>query len=163
MSMPPPRRPNRFVRVIFVLSLALNLLVVGVIVGRLVGGPKFGPPRFDMALGPVGQAFEPADRRAILQGLRARDDLELPSRRDFRQFSGELLVLLRAEPFDEAALIEAMERQRRRFSGLFEAVQTETVEFIAGLNPDERAAFADRLEQSMDRRGPGKPDGARGD
>ena len=75
-SSPSPGAP-RWMRVLLVLSLALNLLVAGLLIGDALtgGGPGRGPRPAEMALGPVAQALDPADRRAILGTLRGNPGL----------------------------------------------------------------------------------------
>jgi len=63
------QQPRKLWRIVLVISLALNLAVVGVVGGFMVrsSGDK-GPPRsFDVGLGPIGRALDREDRRAAVR------------------------------------------------------------------------------------------------
>jgi uncharacterized membrane protein len=141
------------VRVLLIVSLAINLLVAGVIAGGLIMGPMGGrPPGVDLTLGPFARALAPDDRRAIARDLMERADLG-PMRRSERQADlAELAAALRADPFDSAALAEIMARQRARVRSLEGAVEAAVLERLSAMTAEERAGVADRLEREMDHR-----------
>lgn len=144
----------RWVRVLLVLSLALNLLVAGIVLGNALthGGPGRGPRPAEMALDPVARALDPGDRRAILHGLRGNPDLRPLGEEERGAALDGIAAAVRAEPFDAARLREALSVRSDRIAAAQRAVQEALVARIAAMSPDERAAFAGRLEDGPRRR-----------
>jgi uncharacterized membrane protein len=140
-------------RWLLVPSLALNLLVLGLVVGDALsgGGPGRGPRPVEMSLGPVGRALEPQDRRAILGSLRGDPDLRPLGRGERAAGFAAVAQALRADPFDEGRLREALLAQSDRVAAAQRAVQEALLARLAGMTPGERAAFADRLEAEAGR------------
>lgn len=153
MAPPPPPLPPaapaapRWMRVLLVASLALNLLVAGLLLGDALagGGPGRGPRPADLALGPVARALGAEDRRAILRDLRGHPGLR-PLGRDARDAGlAEIVAAVRAEPFEPQRLRAALAAQSERMAGAHEAVQEALLARLSAMTPEERAAFADRL------------------
>ena len=152
---------GRWQRRLLVASLALNLLIVGAIIGLLVsGGPKGGPQRFDLTSGPVTRAMEPERRDRIRDALRDSEVFRPSNRADMRADMAAILSTLRAASFDEDAFRSALTRQRARLQAGQEAVLAAVSAEISDMSAEERAAFADRLEEQL-RRGPAPRDGDR--
>lgn len=134
-----------WMRWLLLASLALNLLVAGLVVGdALVDGPR-GPRPTDLALGAVAEALEPSDRRAILHALRGRHDLRPFGREEPGAALAALAGAARADPFDRAAAEAALEAQGARVERAEAAVRAALLDHLAAMAPAERAAFADRL------------------
>ena len=148
-----------WMRVLLVVSLALNLLVAGVVVGHVVrdGDHGRGPRPVEIALGPFARAMDAGDRRAILESLRGNPDLQPLSRDQRAAAFGEILATLRAEPFDRARAEAALSAQAQRVQGLERALQGALLDRLAALTADQRVAFADRLQAELDH-GPPGPD-----
>ncbi|MFQ1701758.1 periplasmic heavy metal sensor [Loktanella agnita] len=148
----PARGTSRLTRVVLVISLALNLAVVGLVAGAAISG-RFGdgPPRnYDFGLGPIARALEPDERRAIGAAMRRDDSLR---GMNMRARMRDTLAALRAEPFDRVAVQALIEEQNARMGQLQRAAQAALLDQIAEMDPARRAAFADQLEaaQSRDR------------
>ena len=62
----------------------------------------------------------------------------------------ESLVLLRADPYDAAAVEALMARQSERARERLELGQRVLAKRLAAMSPAERAAYADRLESQLD-------------
>lgn len=145
-------RQTRILRVALFVSLAVNLAIAGLVAGAFLDGRRMGPPpRFDLSLGPVGQALDEADRRAILRDLRARPDLRPPGPRARQAHFRDLLAVLRAEPFERGEIEALLADHRRHGAALLDAGQAALLDRIAAMSPEERAAFADRLEAEVSR------------
>jgi len=132
------QQPRKLWRIVLVISLALNLAVVGVVGGFMVrsSGDK-GPPRsFDVGLGPIGRALDREDRRAIGAALRNAPQL-------------------RADPFSEAALVVVLEVPATRVAAVRETAITALTNRIVGMSVADRHALADRLAENG--RGSRKP------
>lgn len=146
---------GRWTKRILVASLALNLLVVGALVGAFVsGGPKGGAARFDLTVGPITRAMTPERRDAVRLALRDSGAFRPADRREIRADMEVLVATLRAETFDAVAFQDALARQRDRLQAGQETVIAAVAAQIAEMPLAERAAYADRLEQHL-RRGPG--------
>jgi len=144
----PMRRSLRF---LLIGSLALNLLVFGVLAGAMVaarggGGPLRG---IDLALGPVVAALEETDRRAIRADLHNREALPRPSRRDREAAMENLVAVLRREPFEPAPLSSLLDSLRARAEAAQAAGQEALIARIVAMTPQARNAFADRLEAEL--------------
>ncbi|RAP42088.1 hypothetical protein BYZ73_06965 [Rhodovulum viride] len=154
-----PRRRS-WLRPALGLSLALNVLLLGLICGALLGHrPGGGPddPGAMMALGPYGRALDEADRAAIREALRTEAPRFRQERREVRQSFRDLLAALRAEPFDAAQVSSLLDRQERGVQSHVDLVRQLMIDRLATMSQAERAAFADRLEAVL-RRGPPRHD-----
>ncbi len=152
---------GRWQRRLLVASLALNLLIVGAVVGLAVsGGSKGGPQRFDLTAGPVTRAMEPERRDRVRDALRDSDVFRPANRAEMRADTQALLTTLRAATFDEDAFRAALTRQRARLQAGQEAVLNAVTREISEMSVEERTEFADRLEQQL-RRGPSQRSGDR--
>lgn len=149
------QKPRRLWRVIFALSLALNLAVIGIVAGlglRDMGRGQ-APRGFDMALGPVGRALEPADRRAIGDALRDNPALRGDGRAETRQLTQDLVTVLRATPFERDDLADVVATASARADRIQAAARDALIARIAGMSDAERAALADRIAERNGRGG----------
>ncbi len=145
------------------LSLAVNLLVVGLVAGAAyrVGGPHEGADG-----GPGGNlrnygtpyiAALPQDRRrAIFKDLRANTGVGHMNRAARRAQYDQALEALRAVPFDLARVGAVLDAQREATLGVQQAVQDAWLTEIAAMDAPARAAYADRLQEVLER-GPRRP------
>lgn len=148
MDKPTPR-PARLWRIVLVVSLALNVAVVGLVAGFALRGHSMGPPaRFDLSLGPVAGALSHDHRRAIARALREDGGL----RRGGPAGLDALVAALRADPVDPVAVEDAA-RQSSEFVRRVQdrAAEALTAQILA-MSAEERAALADRIEAGMQRR-----------
>jgi len=146
---------SRLTRIVLVLSLALNLAIIGLLAGAAASG-RFGedaPRSYDLGLGPVARALEGDERRRIGDGLRRDSALHGV---DLRRHAENMIVIIRTEPFDGQALRDLMARQDERAVQLRSRALELMIQEIAEMNAERRAAFADQLLEEMSkRRGPG--------
>ncbi|SHI64114.1 periplasmic heavy metal sensor [Wenxinia saemankumensis] len=143
---PPPRRRLRLSRVVLVLSLALNLLVAGLILGAVLrGNPPGGRPGVELAVGPLLDALPPERRDGIRARLRGDDDLRRFDRGARREAMRAFAGALTAEPFDPDAVEALLAAQGARLRGLQDAAQDAFLAELAQMGPEERAAYARRL------------------
>lgn len=145
---PPQSRPRIWLRVVLALSLALNLLFVGLVAGAAM---RFGGMGAHRMPPPVGSALYRAmprdDRRALREMMfdRHRDDRAEERRADARAIA----EVLRAEPYDGAALERVVRDQLARRHGWMESAQAEWLDRVGAMSADERRAYADRLNDAM--------------
>ena len=143
-----PAKPKRLWRIVLVISLALNLCVVGLIGGALVSGRLGdGPPRsFDLGLGPMSRALAPEERRDIGRSL--RQDRVLRNV-DLRGRVDRIVATLKQDPFDEAALRMLLDEQAARLSEVQGKAQDAFITVLSEMTPERRAIFADQLREEL--------------
>ncbi len=153
---PPGPRRHRVLGTALVLSLAVNLLVLGVVLGMVWTRGGVSTPRavqVDFGAMRYAAALEPADRAALRAAWRDRG----PALRDLRvERQSDLataLEILPARPFDPAALEAVLVRQGARAADRQSLARELLVERVAAMTEAERAAYADRLQTLAQRRG----------
>lgn len=148
------KQPRRWVTILLVASLGLNLLVAGVLLGavlRFRGDHVDVPPGFGPAL---FRALPENGRRAL------RGELFDEHRRGARQRAqdfAELGEALRAVPFDPATVEDVLEKQAANTASIQSNLQKKWLSRVARMTDAERKAYADRLEQVVKDRRSGKP------
>lgn len=142
---------------LLILSLGLNLVVIGLIAGMFVfGSGKGGPPRFDLTAGPMTRAMDSDRRAALRDAVRDSGAFRPADRADMRADAIVLLEVVRADTFDDVAFKAALDRQRARLNAGQAAVLEALTQQISDMTPTERADFADRLEDQMRRSPPSR-------
>ncbi|MDO6589247.1 hypothetical protein DS901_03655 [Loktanella sp. D2R18] len=139
---------GRVLRIVLVVSLALNLAVVGLVAGSFASGRVGdGPPRsFDLGLGPMSRALAPEDRREIGTALRhARPMGEYNPRRQVTL----MIATLRATPFDPEALRDLIVEQAEHGTQIQNVAQDVVIDHITTMSDESRVAFADRLQDEL--------------
>lgn len=145
---------SKTLRWVLVVSLALNLAVGGVLVGSaLRGGPEARDAMHDMGFGPYDAALLPQDRDTLRAALRHKSRALKASRALAGADLREVVAHLRATPFDPLALGAAMTAQQDNLAARMQFGTDAMRDFLISLSPQERLAFADRLENQV-RRGP---------
>ncbi len=154
VSPPPPAPRGRGLQIALGISVALNLLIVGVVAGALMreGDPRARVVR-DLDFGPFTEALSPPDREALRREFVARSPGMRDIRREIRGDLETFLAVLRSEPFDAAALQAVMDNQQSRMSRRIDLGRELLLERLAAMSGQERAEFADRLERRLRRGG----------
>lgn len=143
-----PPKPSRRFRILLGVSLALNLLVIGAVVGALIDGPRTrkGPPGLREVSAPYVGAFDRDTKRAMRGEMRKR----LPDRSESvavnKAAYASFVVLVRADSFDAVGAREIMEGQLSRIGTFQEVGRDLALEKISAMSVEERNAYADRLE-----------------
>lgn len=143
-----PRR-QRLLRVVLFVSLALNLLVVGLVLGAVVTRGSDMPGRqvmLDLSFGPYTRALAPADRAALRDAWRDQSVNWWDIREAHRAELDAFVAALRAEPFDLTEVETILDRQHTRQSEQRQLARTILSERLTSMSPSDRAAYADRLE-----------------
>lgn len=157
-SATPPKPPFRWGRVVLFVSLALNLAVVGIVGGAVLG--RFGPDRHDIAARDVGfglfnDALSQDDRKALRGAyMQARPNIRA-ERQKMRDDLQTILAALRADPFDVDVLRQALDTGAARMAARQAQGQTVVLDYLEKMSNAERAELADRLEKSLKRRAHG--------
>ncbi|WP_323771556.1 periplasmic heavy metal sensor [Antarctobacter sp.] len=145
-------KPGRWLRVVLFVSLALNLAVVGAVGGMVLNGPPVPrTDRSDPAL-PYTRAFDEDQRRELRQALwrsvrRDGKAMRAAYLADYQR----ALALLRDEPFDPVALDALLQDQGKRAVDVRVRGQEVLMTFLSEMSVDERRAYANRLEQELEK------------
>ncbi len=152
---PKPRR--RWLIPALLVSLAINLLIVGIVVGFAVSPnaprntDRVGGPARSIIGEPFVRALPKKDRQALIKAIGAERGRLRENRAALRARFEALLVALRADPFETEAVSQLLQEQRSvaiRRQRIGEAI---LIERLAAMSPDERAAYAERLAHSLRR------------
>ncbi|MEM1235214.1 MAG: periplasmic heavy metal sensor [Pseudomonadota bacterium] len=160
-------------RILLYVSLLVNLLVVGLVVGTLIlVSPKGDDRRPALAgqtvLGPLMLALEGQDRRALALSMRGVLQEERLTRGDMRRVARDMQEVLATEPFDAEALDRLLSTQFNEATFRLDLARKLFLERLVAMSPEERATYAvrlgDVLERPLGERRPGPPGGhGRGD
>lgn len=151
----PPSGTPVWVKIVLGVSLALNLLIAGIVAGALMrfGGGDHPRSRVNYAL-PYVQALPASDRRAVMRAIRREGREGGQSGHEARKSLYEdMLAALRADPFDPETAEQLLERQARASARIQSLARTVWLERVAMMSAEERQAYADRIEATL-RRGP---------
>ena len=150
-----PKPPFRWGRVVLFVSLALNLADAGMVGGAVLG--RFDHKRAeyaarDISFGLFSEGLSEGDRKALRRAYgEAKKDIRA-DRSEMREDLQAVLAALRTQPFDVATLRAALARGTERAAERQVLGQTLLLAHLESLTAAERAALADRVEQSLKRR-----------
>ena len=150
---------------VLAVSLAVNLLVVGALLGRWIKGEPSGHPPLAWA----GKELDANSRERLRPILQQNAEATRVLRRRIRAASDTVRDAIRAEPFDSAALSDALAALRAVSLDYQAAVHAVAIEALAELPADDRERFGAMLLRpgSQDGRhpqgGPRPPGGGRPD
>jgi len=140
---------NAGFRILLAVSLAANLLIVGIVAGFLWRG---GPHRHgaEDRLMPMIMALPAEERRALRDSFEHElaDGRLVESGRKAGRLP-ELLAILRRSPFDREALRVHLARRISRHESHLRIGRDILIDRISGMSDAERLAYADRLERRV--------------
>ena len=151
-----PRRRRRWVGIVLLISLALNLLVVGFFVAH-----KLRPDKYRRISGPGYTQIIPrrfffdvdrSRRGELVQAMRSHRKEFTGYRKQLRAAAKKVADALAAEPFDQAALDEALKGYQQEAVGMIEKGGKIGQTFFAMLSDDERKLLAKRIRQKAEGR-----------
>jgi len=152
---PKPSGMSGKIRALLFVSLALNLLVVGLVAGALLrfqrGDTMAGPPLGDLGYGPFAQALTREQQGELRKDLVSRAGDLRDNRAEIRDDIEAFLTALRATPYDPVAVRTIAERQQERLSARQQIGQQILMDRIDAMTDHQRAEFADRLKQQLRR------------
>ncbi len=152
-----PSRRKRWLGLLLVVSLGLNLLIVGAAVGVLVKWPRDHFVRGGYFLGPAGLgaisgALDERHGKLVGDALRDKGRTFGQLRSEARTNVSSLVRILRSDPFDPAELEGYFRDERARAAGMLEEGHDLILPRILDMSSQERHEFADRIEHRFDRR-----------
>jgi uncharacterized membrane protein len=154
ISAKKPMARDRLLRVALAVSVALNLLVVGLGVGAMWHGSS-GRDQMtrDLGFGPFSEALGPNERRALRKSLLEKSPEIRMAMQQRRADLNGLLLALRAQPFDADTLNQALEAMRGRMESQLTLGHQSLSQLLISMSDKDRQKFADRLEQGQRRGG----------
>lgn len=155
---------NRLLIGIAVVSVALNLLLVGVVLGRFVG-PQPGAARIDPIVGMHRLIRNLPEERAEALAPYYREYFSAlrPRFRELRGAQRQIREAMMTDPLDVDALRTAMESFQSQLSRSQAAAREAFISLVGALTPAERRALVDAMDDRRDRgerpfhHEPGKP------
>lgn len=153
MSEPKPRRVAVWVKGVLAVSLAVNLLIVGLVAGFFLstgpGGDDRSRALTTLGLGPFAVALTREDREALL----ARIDREAQrgARREIGGAMRDLGAILRSEPFDRDAASAVLRQTRGAAERLQAQGHDALLDQLQAMTPEARRALSERLQRTLRR------------
>jgi uncharacterized membrane protein len=138
---------SKTAKLVFLGSLVLNLLLVGVVVGFIPRGLEATPPvrqqRMEEALKKVPEPTQSHFREKFAQ-MRASTE---PFRRQIDEARAETLRLLAADVFDEAAYDRQVNKIETLRAEMFKSMGQNFKQTAKELSPEERRLLAEFLRR----------------
>lgn len=148
---------NRWLILALLISLGINLLVAGVVIGRNIDGPHPARMHFEWLMNEVDEETRHKLRKNMHEQMKASRE----ERRALRQAQKSLHQAIIAEPFDEQTLKSAMTEVRAASAELQQTMHEHMAENLKTLSPEERLKVFRVLSHAERRlhgpRGPSKP------
>lgn len=147
----PKGKGPRWIRVLLVLSLALNLAFVGVLGGAVYrakerwGGKAPPPPSLSVTL---FRAMDHETRRELLRGAAGKHQNFRAQREADRQ---ALFDAMRKEPFDVTAVEQILEKQARQQAQFRNQVRKAWLEKLENMSDEDRERLLERFERDSNR------------
>jgi len=145
-------------RVLLFSSLAINLLVAGMMAGAFLrsgGGPgRMSPENSvlrDLGYGPYGMALTPEERRAVRSAVARKAKDLATNRQELRAQMLTLLEALRKQPYDPAVVHNIVTQQQARLKERWDIGRELLLEHIDAMTDQERAQYAKRLARILRR------------
>lgn len=136
-------------KLLLILSLAANVAVLGLYLGHGMRDERAVGSRHVHWI----VKLMPEHRRDFVQTTfdARRDDLRAATATRARDMRA-LVVAIRAEPFSPETVQSEMRKRRESRDQRNDIIQTTLLEVLTALTSEERAAFADNLEDGLKRR-----------
>lgn len=153
-DIPKAPRIKLWLRVVLFVSLALNLAVIGVVAGaiwRHGDDDKRRGARADRVSLAYIRALSDADKRAIRDTMRAKMPDRADRRAQVRDSFDPVLSALRRDTVDRAVLADLFQAQFSKAEEGQRLARGAMLDRLAAMPASERRAFADRVEQELER------------
>jgi uncharacterized membrane protein len=151
---PAPKSPLRWGKILLFVSLAFNLLVVGLVAGVLLSGPRDrdrNPALRSLGFGPFVSALPRKDQEALRDAMRGEAGSFRENRARIRSQFEAILTALRADPYDPAEVERLVAAQQDRISERQTLGKKILLDRIEGMSPENRLAYADTLATALKR------------
>jgi uncharacterized membrane protein len=138
---------SRWIKVTLVISLTVNLLFIGAILGRISSGVPLTRP-FPPDLGWVLRNVEPDTRQSLRAQLREQAMTSRPMRRQLRESQQTVNRLLLDDPLDQQALADSMAELRKYSTESQEEMHRSLITIMSQLDLDQRKQVMRRLNHN---------------
>ena len=143
-------RRRKWVRIALVISVCVNLLLIGSAVGIFIRWPHGEYRHADQLFGPAGlgviaKAFEHEDRERLRKDISSRGLKLDQHRKEANEHFGSLFEAVTADPFSREALDERFREQRERAGLRLQAAHEILADRIQAMSLEERRVFGERL------------------
>jgi uncharacterized membrane protein len=144
-------KPRRMMRILLVGSLAVNVLLIGLMVGAAVSGRGAPPRGFDVQLGPIANILPREDRRKIGRDIRRTLADAVPRGAERGAAVAEIAAILEADPFDAEAFVAQIQSEQVMQDRVRGVALSAVADHVATMPATERAKLAARLREEMSR------------
>jgi uncharacterized membrane protein len=141
----PVPKPRRGLIIALVISMAVNLLLGGAILGRVLMGPPPGP--MPNHLGWIIRDLDTDTRKQLKPLLVEHARKAMPLRQEMRQAQRAFRQALLTEPLDESELTASLERLQTASAAFQDTMHKEMLVILKQLSPAERARVATFLHR----------------
>ena len=142
-----------WIKLTLLVSLALNLLVAGMMLGAVWRhdgeGRRGGGPGLGRYATPYVAALPREDRREMFKGLRREGGHVMPDRATRNAQYAAVIQALRAVPFDAAALEGALAKQGEMTVRMKAAAEQAWVAQVSRMSDTARAEYAEAVEAAL--------------
>jgi len=147
--MPGTPKPGsgRWLKILLMVSLGINLLIAGMVVGNALNNKPGRPPSAD-TVAFLAFALPKEHRDALRAQLISRRAELRANRAALADMRRQMIVALEAEPFEMAAVEAILQRQRDLFLELGRLAHSALLERIEMLTPEERASYVESLKNN---------------
>lgn len=138
---------NRHLKIIFTVSILLNVLLIGALAGscsKRWDGRGDGLPR-------MARGGDPQFDHEMAKAMQEARKNQKPLQDELKAAKKELHGILAAETFDEAAFKAASEKMYKAQADLFRARNEATLNMAKDMSVDERKEMAQRLQDMSER------------
>lgn len=152
----PPKKRRNWMRIVLILSLALNLLIVSALGAAFFKSQKPHGRHMDrasMGLGAYILALPEPAQSEIMSMVGKGSENRRKYRRDMRAYRTELRDALSAEPFSREAVQAAMNGQRDGALNRTVKIQEAYLDAVSNMSDAERAAHFERAQEIAKSRG----------
>lgn len=142
------KRNWNWARTLLVVSLGVNLLVAGMVVGSAFGHRKGDRPDpfFGGGMRPYVASLPERQREYVRDRLLHNRDAARAARQEMRKSAQGVREAIITEPFSPDALDMAFAAQRSVYDAIAAKGHHALVEVLAGMSPEERAQFIAKLK-----------------
>ena len=135
-------------------SLALNVLIIGLLIGAMLRGPdrQKRPPNFNGGLPGLIRAVPEGHHKTMKDAFREQKAAHADLRRELGVLRREFIVALQAEPFDMGVVEAALDKHRAVTSRISDTGRETILKTIAAMSEEDRQEFAANLQKRRSRR-----------
>jgi len=128
---------SRWTKIALVISLTINLLFIGIVLGRISTGAPLSRP-FPPHLGWVLRIIDSETRQSLEPQLREQARNSRPMRRHLMESQQAVNELFLQDPLDQAALASSMDELRKYSSASQKEMHTSLIAIMGQLDLDQR-------------------------